>query len=141
MKNLTTAIYSKFTATTEGSHNSLYTSIGGRMYENEAPEGADFPYCVYMVVSDVPEYPGGKTIEQTLIQFSLFSSLSSSSEIKDMLAYLQALYDDCSLTITANDLIYFIRGSLTPMRDEVTTSSGTSGVWHYAQEYDLEMVK
>jgi len=141
MKNLDTAIYSKFTATIEGSHNSLYNSIGGRMYKNKAPEGADFPYCVYMDVSNTPIYPGGKTIEQTLIQFSLFSILSSSSEIEDMLIYLWALYDDCSLTITANDLIYFIRGNLTPMRDEVTTASGTSGVWHYAQEYDLEMVK
>ena len=141
MKNLDTAIYSKFTATVEGSHNSLYTSIGGRMYKSEAPEGADFPYCVYMDVSNTPEYPGGKTIERTLMQFSLFSSLSSSSEIEDMLTYLWALYDDCSLTITDNDLIYFIRGHKTEMRDEVTTSSGTSGVWHYAQEYDLEMVK
>jgi len=141
MKNLDTAIYSKFTATVEGSHNSLYTSIGGRMYKNKAPEGAAFPYCVYMDVSNTPIYPGGKTIEQTLIQFSLFSILSSSSEIEDMLIYLWALYDDCSLTITDNDLIYFIRGHKEEMNEEVTTTSGTSSAWHYAQEYDLEMVK
>lgn len=136
MKNLTTAIFGLMTSAT-----SLYTDIGGRLYKGEAPEGAEFPYIVFFVVADIPEYPGGKTIEQVLLQFSLFSSASSSIEIEDMLTHLRTLYDDCSLTITDNTLIYFIRGNLTTMRDEITTPTGTVGVWHFAQEYEGWMVK
>lgn len=136
MINLTTAIFGKMTAGTD-----LYTDIGGRLYKGEAPEGAAFPYVVFFVVSDIPEYPGGKTIEQSLIQFSLFSATSSSLEVETMLTHLRALYDDCALTITSNTLIYFIRENLTTMRDEITTPAGTVGVWHYSQEYSTWMVK
>lgn len=136
MKNLTTAIFGLMTSAT-----SLYTDIGGRLFKSEAPEGAEFPYVVYFVVNDIPEYPGGKTIEQFLIQFSLFSSASSTTEIEDMLTHLRTLYDDCSLTITDNTLIYFIRGNLTTMRDEITTPAGTVGVFHYVQEYEGWCVK
>ncbi|MEA2014860.1 MAG: hypothetical protein U9N38_06110 [Thermodesulfobacteriota bacterium] len=137
MKNLTTAIYSL--ATTDAVGSGFMASIGNRLYENVAPEGAEFPYCVYMIISDYPEYPGGKTIEEVMIQFSIFSTSSSASEIKDILSYLRTLYDDCSLTITDNTLIYFIREQLTTMMDEVTTPAGTIGVQHYVQEYTLEM--
>lgn len=136
MKNLTTAIYSKMTSSTN-----LYTDIGGRLYKGEAPEGAEFPYVVFFIVSDVPEYPGGKTIEQSLIQFSIFSSASSSTEVETILTDLRALYDDCSLSITSNTLIYFIRENLTTMRDDITTTAGTVGIWHYSQEYNIWTVK
>lgn len=136
MKNLTTAIVAKMTSSTD-----LYTDIGGRLFKNDADEGAELPYVVYMIVSDVPEYPGGKTIERVLIQFSLFSSASGSTEVEDMLTHLRSLYDDCTLTITGNTLICFIRGNLTQMRDEITTKKGTVGVWHFSQEYEAMMVK
>lgn len=136
MKNLTTAIFGKL------SGSSLSTDIGGRLYKGRAPEGAVYPYVVYFVVSDLPEYPGTKTIERVRIQFSLYSAdQSSTAEIEDMLTYLRSLYDDCSLTITSNTLIYFIRGNLATMREDHTTLAGTIGVWHYAQEYDVMIVR
>lgn len=135
MKSLTTAIYGKL------SGSSLNTDIGGRMYKGEAPQGAEFPYVVYSVVSNVPEYPGGKTLESVLVQFSLFSITSGTTEIEDMLTHLQSLYDDCSLSITSETLIYFIRGNMTQMRDEIETPNGTTGVWHYAQDYDVLVVR
>lgn len=141
MKDLTTAIMTQFTDAPGGVNNDFYDAVGGRLFKNEAPEGAELPYAVYLVVSDVPEYPGGKTIEQVLLQFSLFSGASSSSEIEDMLTALRALYDDCALTITDNTLIYFIRGNLTEGREEITTPQGTVGVWHYAQDYDIQTVQ
>jgi hypothetical protein len=135
MKNLTTAIYLKFTG------SALDTLINGNLFKSEAPENTDMPYVVYFVVSDIPEYPGGKTIEKFDIQFSIFSSASSSSEVEDILTTLRALYDDCVLTITGNTPIYFIRENFTAMRDEITTTAGTAGVWHYVQEYSGWMVK
>lgn len=135
MKSLTTAIYGKL------SGSSLNTDIGGRMYKGEAPQGAEFPYVVYSVVSNVPEYPGGKTLESVLVQFSLFSITSGSTEIEDMLTHLRSLYDDVVLTITGYTSIYFIRGNMQMMREEITTPEGTVGVWHFIQEYEVMMVK
>ena len=135
MKNLTTGIFSKLAG------SALSTSIGGRLYKGEAPEGAEMPYVVYFIVSDVPEYPGGKTIEKYWVQFSIFSSASGSTEIEDILTNLRTLYDNCTLTITGNTSIYFMRGNFTAMRDAITTAAGTEGVWHYVQEYEGWMVK
>lgn len=128
MKNLTTSIFAKMTSSTD-----LYTDIGGRLYKSEAPEGAAYPYVVFFVVSDLPEYPGGHTIEQVQVQFSLFSSASGSTQVEDMLTHLRSLYDDCSLTITSNTLIYFIRGNMSAMREDHT--------WHYVQEYEIQIVR
>ena len=136
MKNLTTSIFGKLAG------SSLSTDIGGRLYKGRAPDGAVYPYVVYFVVSDYPEYPSTTTIERVMIQFSLYSDdQSSTAEIEDMLVYLRSLYDDCSLTITSNTLIYFIRGNLTTMREDHTTLAGTVGVWHYAQEYNVMIVR
>lgn len=135
MKALSTAIYGKLAG------SNLETDIGGRLYKGEAPEGAQFPYVVYSIISNTPEYPGGKTIERVLLQFSLYSMASGSTEIEDMLTHLRALYDDVSLTVTGYSEIYFIREALTTMRDEITTPEGTLGLWHFAQEYDVWITK
>lgn len=135
MLELSKSIYGKLSGST------LETDIGGRLYKGQAPDGVQFPYAVYFIVSDYPEYPGGKTIEQVLLQFSLFSSASGSTEIEDMLTHLRTLYDDVVLTITGYTSIYFIRGNMIPTRDEITTASGTMGIWHYIQEYEIQIVK
>ena len=135
MLALSKAIYGKLSGSALSAH------IGTRLFDQYADEGTRYPYGVYMVVNDIPEYPGGKTIEQFDIQFSLFSKLSGPTEINNMLADLWTLYDDVVMTITGYTPIYFIRGNLTEMREEHTTPSGTIGVYHYAQDYDGWIVK
>ena len=138
MKNLTTAIFEKMTPAT-----TLYSDIGGRLYKKKAPQGAEFPYVTFFVVTDVPEYPSNKTIEWVLVQFSIFSSASGTTEAEDILTHLRSLYDDCTLSITNNTLIYFIRGNFIDLSDDsegIETISGTTGVWHYMQEYNISMV-
>lgn len=130
MLSLTQAIYGKLSGSALSAH------IGTRLFKLSAPQGAQYPYAVYFVVNDIPEYPGGKTIEQFDIQFSLFSSLSGSTEIENMLTDLWTLYDDVVMTITGYTPIYFMRGNLTEMREDHTTPSGTIEVYHYAQDYD-----
>ena len=135
MKNLTKAIYAK------AAGSSFLSSIGGRFYEHEAPEGAEFPYCVYMVVSDVKEWEFTERFRDVLAQFSIFSTASGSTEIKDIYTYLNSLYDECTFSITGNTLLWMWRNNLTTMRDEITTPTGTIGVWHYAIDYDLLVQK
>ena len=137
MLNLKKAIYGKLSGSALDAH------IAGRLFDLEAPEGgAEYPYAVYFIVSNKPEYPGGKTIEQFMIQFSLFSATpGDSTEVEGMLTDLWTLYDDVVFTITGYKPIYFIRGSLMETTEDHTTPAGTMSVYHYAQEYDGWIVK
>ncbi len=135
MNNLLTATMTKL------SGSAFSTDVGGRIFLSQAPEGCEFPYAVFFIVSDVPEYPGGKTIEDLMFQFSLFSTSESATEITTMLTDLHTILDDCVLTITGYSPIYFIRGNLTTMVEDVTTPIGTSTVKHWAQGYNIMNVK
>jgi hypothetical protein len=131
LKALTTAIFSKVAGST------LNTDIGGRFYKGRAPQSPTFPYVVYFLVSDVPDNTFTEKLDDILMQFSLFSSASSSSEIEDMYTHLKTLYDDCSLTITGETLIWMKRQHAILMVDDFTTPAGTVAVWHYAVDYSI----
>jgi len=131
MNNLLTAIYGKLSGST------LDTYVGGRVYLDEAPPSPEFPYVVYFVVSDAPDYNFKTTLEDVWIQFSLFSSSASAVEISTMYNYLKTLYDDVKLTITGSTHIWMVRRNLVTMVDEVTTPSGTSTVKHWAVDYNV----
>jgi hypothetical protein len=141
MRNLTTAIYGH--AVTDAVGSGFMTSIGSRFYDTEAPAKADFPYCVYLVVTDVKDWQFTERMEDVLIQFSIFSTASSSGEIKDIYTKLNTLFDECVPTITGSRSLWFWRNNLTTMRDEITTPTGTGGslmtvgVWHYAVDFDV----
>lgn len=129
MKALTTAIYAK------ASGSAFSTAIGGRLYKGRAPDGAVYPYVVYMVISETPDPTFSDDLENVLVQFSIFSSASSSGEAEDIYALLCALYDNCALTITGETMIYMQRQVATPMVEDHVTVSGTLEVWHYAVDY------
>jgi len=138
LKSLDTAIFGKMISTT-----ALYSDIGGRLYKGKAPAGAEYPYIVFQIVSDVPEKTFSEDFEDILIQFSLFSSASSSSEVENMFSHLKELYDECALTITAVShdvaatLVWMKRENATLMVEENTTPSGTQEIWHYAVDYSI----
>ena len=131
MKDLTTAIYSK------ASGSSFLNAISGRFYKGRAPEGADYPYTLYRLVSGYPDDVFNGDYENVLFQFSSFSSTSGSTEIEDIFTYLTALYDDCDMTITNETLIYMRRESFNMFIDEHTTPSGTIQVWAYHVDYRI----
>jgi hypothetical protein len=132
MKALSQAIFTKTTG------SALDTALGGRIYKGMAPDGTVYPYAVYMLVSDVPDPTFTENLENVLIQWSLFSSASSSGEIEDLFANLKTLYDDCSMSITGETLLWCQRANSTLMIEEHTTPDGTVNVWHYAVDYDIK---
>lgn len=129
MKAVTTAIFSKF------SGSALDTAIGGRLYKGQAPEGAEFPYAVYGLVSDIPDVAFSLHGEESRWQFDLFSAASSSGEVEDLYTYLKALYDECDLTITSQTHIWMRRENAILMVEDYVTPAGTQKVWHYAVDY------
>jgi len=136
--NFTTALYSRFTAAPGGVHNDFYNAIGGRLYEDRAPQGTSYPYAVYLIVSALKEKTFSEEYTNFLIDISIFSSASSSSEIKLAYHYARELYDECEFSITGSTLVWMKESNLTTLREDHTTSSGTINVRHYAIEFEIK---
>ncbi|MCK4824253.1 hypothetical protein KA005_51350, partial [bacterium] len=62
MKNLTTAIWGQL------SGSDFSSAIGGRLFKGQAPDGTEYPYAVYLVISDVPERTFSELYENVIIQ-------------------------------------------------------------------------
>jgi len=131
MNNLISAIYTKITT----GPSSLYNDVGGRVYLDQAPDDAQFPYVVFLIVVDTPDNVFGKLGEEVAIQFSLFSSSSSVTEISTMYTDLKTLFDDVKLTVTSSTMFIMQRERLVTMMEEMVTESGTQRVKHWAVDY------
>jgi hypothetical protein len=133
MDELIKAIITKLSGST------ISSDVNGRVFLDRAPDGCEFPYIVFFVVSSVPDWQFSERFEDTLIQFSLFSSSESAVEITTMLKDLKSLFDDCSLTITGDTLIWFRRQNITTMVEEITTATGTQTIKHYSVDYEAKV--
>lgn len=133
MNNLLTAIMTKI------SGSAFSSDVGGRVFLDQAPPGTEFPYCVFFIVSGVPDWTFKERFEDTLIQFSLFSASSGATEITTMFTDLKAILDDCSLTITGDTPIWFRRENLTTMVDDIITGDATQAVKHWAVDYTAKV--
>ena len=130
MLNLSTAIYGKLSGSLLSAH------ISNRLFKGRAPEGSNFPYAVYLIVSNSPEKTFTEDFERTLIQFSLFSITSGSTEIENMYTDLKTLYDECSMSVTG--WFYWMkRLNAILIVEDHTTPSGTIQVWAYHVDYEV----
>lgn len=133
MKTLFTGIYSLFVAEPA---NAFYTAIGGRLYLGEAPQGATYPYCVYSMPSNVPEYYfSGERLEEFLIQFSIFDKDGSASDIGTLFENLKTLFDDCTVTVAGYTCLIFERSLARLIRHPA------DNVWQHTVQYEVTLEK
>ena len=50
---------------------------------------------------------------------------------------LKALFDECSMTITSNTLVWMREQNLTTMSEEITTVDGLQKVEHWAVDFEV----
>ena len=132
MKNLTTAIWGRLSGST------LSGYISNRLLKGQAPEDTAFPYSVYFVVTNTPERTFTEDYRNVIVQFSLFSSESGSTEIENMAAALEALYDEQPMTVTGSTLIWMKLTSTTGAnKEDHITPSGTQSVWVVHSDYEI----
>lgn len=131
MNNLLAAIMTKCAG------SALSTEVGGRIFLDEAPEGSVFPYVVFRIIASSQQDTFKNWIEDTLIQFSIYSISESAAEITAIYADLMALFDWSALTVTGGTCIWCVRQGLVTMFDDVTTAAGTVGARHWAVEYSI----
>jgi hypothetical protein len=135
MNNLLTAIMTKTTG------SALSSAVGGRIFLDDAPQGAEFSYVVFFIVSDVPQDTFTEYLDDVLIQFSIFSASEGATEITTIYNDLIALFDNCALTITSDIHISMMRQNLTTMVEDITTVSGATKVKHWAVDYSVMLTK
>lgn len=136
MRNLTEELYAY--ALADAVASGFMTSIGNRFYDTEAPQGAAYPYCVYLIVTDIKDWQFVERFEDVSIQFSIFSSASSSGEAKDIYTNLVALFDEQYLNIGGMvQFLWMWRNITSIMKEDHTTPTGTVGVWHIAVDFDV----
>jgi len=131
VKALTTAIYSQLAG------SALSTAVGGKMFKGRAPDGTSFPYVIFFVVTDMPDRTFTEDYENVIIQFSLFSTASGTTEIEDMFTHLKTLYDEKPFTITGSTLVWMRRSNTSFLVEDHTTPTGTQQVWHYAVDFEV----
>lgn len=129
MNDLLTAIMTKCAG------SALSTAVGGRIFEGEAPDGAAFPYVVFMIVAGSPNDNFTDLIDEIMIQFSLYSISKGLTEITGIYENLKTLFDYCALSISGYSHIGMLRQSMTTMIADVTTPSGTESMRHWSVDY------
>ena len=129
MKNLLAGIMTKFTAST------VSGNVGGRIYFDQAPDGATYPYIVFSIIVGVPMDTFTEKITDTTIQFDMFSDSSSVTEISTIYANLRALFDDATLTVSSNTFLRCTWQSMMATAESVTTLGGIVGVKYWSADY------
>ena len=132
MKNVFTALVNKIAG------SDFSSSIGGRFYADIAPEGCEYPYCVFSVVSSNPDYTFTEEFEDTTIQFSIYSTDQGVTEITTVYSNLISLFDECTLSISGETFIWMTRENVTTLLDAIDTPEGTLGLRHWAIDYLIQ---
>ena len=108
------------------------------MYKLRVPQGAQMPLAWYK--TDIRQMDTFKDqLVESGIEFHLISGTSGTTEIENMLIYLNALYHNSSFTVTSNTLIQmeFIYADLIDVPAD--TESGSQEYYEYIVDYEAIM--
>lgn len=122
MKELFLAIYNR--AIDEGKFGLT------ALYNTEAPAAAVFPYGVFGLVSNVPDWTFAENFEDCLLQFSLYSDKMLATEVLEAAALLEDAFD-------FHDLAIGVSYTTISLVQETSNLLKVEGVWLYNVSYRL----
>ena len=128
MNSLFKGIYLKFTEST-----GLGVTLTGGLHNTEVPQNTTYPYAAFYLISNVPHWTFDATMENSVIQFSIFDDDSNVNNIGDLYTELTELYDDTTLTLENYTSIFFRRESSNLIKNE--------DIWQYVINYRTEIFK
>ncbi len=119
------------------SGSTFESDVNGRVYLDEADD-ITLPYMVWFVVTAPKEKTFQESFRNALIQFSIFEAKTAGiAAMTTIYNDLDALFDECTLTITGDTFLRMHEENLTTMMDEITTPEGSVGVRHWAVDYEV----
>lgn len=137
MKAIRAAIISKM------SGSAFATSIGGRLYDARVKPNPTWPYAAYFFIANTPGNVFVDDMNEVIVQFSIFSDASGTTEIMDICENLIALYNNAELSAAGWRQVFMRlsggRGVVTDYPAE--TSSGTGAYFQCDVDFDLTAVK
>ena len=110
---------------------SLSASLTG-LWNTQAPQDVVFPYGVFQLISDVPDWTFTEDFEDILFQFNLFSDSSDPVEICALYELLKTAFDFLELSIANYETVSMIRENAILTRD---------GYWQYNVTYRIVLQK
>lgn len=120
-----TGIWSHYNASA-----ALKAALVNGLWDTNAPQSTNYPFGLFQIVSNTPNYNFSDDFEDTLIQFKLFSDdKSSSAELDVMFDALKTTFDFAIITVTNHTTVSMIRQSAVKSKDE--------NVWQYMVLYRL----
>jgi len=122
MNTLFTAIYTKYLA------SGLPAAGMTGLYNTEAPAGSAFPYGVFTMPDNSPDWTFTENFENCLIQFNLYSDNKTSPvNICSLFELLKTAFDFVDLDITGYGSVSLVR--------EIATLGRIDNVWDYMVRY------
>jgi len=112
---------------------SLREYIAGRFYNTNAPQKEKMPYIVFMLVSDTPEDTFDTSMEDTIVQLSIFDDNRSPENVCDIFELVNTCFDYVTLTIVGYTTVEMRRGVANLMRDP------DDDAWHYQVDYRVRI--
>jgi len=121
--------------------NAIYTAYEESALESSlqafhntlAPENAVFPYGVFSLISDVPDWSFTENFENYLIQINLFSETVDATEICALFTQLKTAFDFLDLNIANYETISMVR--------ENSILTKVENVWQYNVLYRVLLGK
>jgi hypothetical protein len=126
------------------SGSDLAELVGDRLFEGEAPPGAEFPYMTFFIVGASPDKTFSEEFIDTMIQFDIFSAATGVTEIGDIYKELKALFDEQEFTIAGSALIWMKLVNLATFREEITTgnqppaTAGQTSVRQWSIDFEIK---
>ena len=96
-------------------------------------QGTVYPYAAFYLISNVPHWTFDATMENSIVQFSIFDDDSNVSDIGDLYKELTDLYDWTDLTLDNYSSVFLKRESSNLLKNE--------DVWQYVISYRTEIQK
>ena len=118
---------------THYSSDPLKDSLTGGLWNTEAPQDVVFPYGVFQLISDVPEWTFSENLENILIQFNIFSDKSNPVETCALFELLKKAFDFLDLPIDNYETVSLVRENAILTRVE--------SVWQYNVTYRIVIQK
>ena len=133
MQDLFTAIK------THWDQDPLAASALTALYNTEADDDADYPYCVFSQIDDTPDFTFTEDFEDVLIQFVLYSDEKSSVQVNALFGLIKGVpadgegFDFLDINISNYDAVSLVREGATLIREKQ--------IWEYAVTYSFTVQK
>ena len=126
------------------SGSDLAEDVADRLFLDEAPAGAEFPYLVYSIVSASPDKTFSEEFIDTMIQFDIFSASTAATEVTNIYNHLKDLFDEQEFTIFGSTLIWMKLANLVTSMEALTTgnqppaTAGQTSIRRWSADFDVK---